>query len=141
MTMKLLVAMLLMSAVGVGIQPGPPKPHIDYANCTSRGGTGNQPNPQDSSKIFECDGVQVELHGRWTQVVEYGNVYRENLGEIEGKPVPATEFDRDFFKWCRRDERQVEMCGWNPKWKHGQKISEHPWNPNPNDFEPIGARP
>lgn len=107
---------------------------VNFENCREIGSTSNDPNPQDASVIYSCEGATVTLRGKWTQAVEYGTIYHETFGLPDAKTEPATEFDRDFFSWCRRDDMVIEMCGWNPNWKPNSKISMRPWYPNPKDY-------
>lgn len=120
--------------------PGTSSKPIQLQDCKIVSSTGNQPAYQDMSEIYDCNGRRVELHGRWSMTVEYGTLYRTEMGRVSPKTEGATLFDRDFFKWCRKDDLQVELCGFldsKDSAPYAPKSSMIPWYPNPKDYPNV----
>jgi len=91
-------------------------PSQHFHNCQYRSGSSNNPNGQDTSEVYSCDEAVIEVHGKWSQTIEHGVLYKTQLGRSDGKPRVASHFDKTFFKWCATphdwDLQQKEMCGW-----------------------------
>lgn len=122
----------LMPLVG----PLPP-PHYTartFHRCTYIGGSGNSPHLFDVSEIYQCDEGKIEIAGQWTQAIEYGYVFTEQLGRSAGDPHKVTASDYEDNKWCSTptpwDANYKKRCGskpgkcwdgklgtWDPAWQ------------------------
>lgn len=137
--MKILIAMLMVVMCWQA-DKAPTSPVNDLTGCSIINSSGNTPNFQDMSETYHCDQGDVTLHGKWGMTVEYGTIYRDNMGRQSDKTEPATEFDRDFFQWCRKDSRQIVLCGDKEARAHSS-VSLLPWYPNANDYPQVkGAK-
>jgi len=127
-----------------------------YHNCKWVGGEGNRHHYQDLAEDYQCDEGRVELNGKWSMTIEYGWVYRTEMGRLAGDPKKATDFDYKEYKWCATpqhwDENQKELCGLTPVkecWDGKPPTfdstgdwtctgPEHPDNAQPTQVAPLG---
>lgn len=115
-------------------KPQPSDVAKTFHNCQFDGGTGNAKGYQTASEIYACDEGRIELEGRWSMTIEYGSVFRSQLGRQEGETFPASEGVLKTFKWCATpkpwDKNQKELCGLNPPDKC--------WDGKPPRFDKSG---
>jgi hypothetical protein len=104
-----------------------------FHNCSLDGSTGNLNGYQTASETYKCDEGLIELNGRWSMTVEYGYVFRTQLGRPEGEPFPEAGTE-GMFKWCPTpkpwDKNQKELCGLIPPKKC--------WDGKPPRFDSTG---
>lgn len=124
-----------VNCTSVTFKPSVVPPHHTaqtFHHCTFVGGSGNSPHLFDVSEIYQCDEGKIEIAGQWTQAIEYGYVFTEQLGRSAGDPHKVTASDYKDSKWCSTptpwDANYKKRCGDKPTKCWDGKMGT--WDPN-----------